>query len=403
MEKKKLFLLGMLMVLNFAIFAQYQLGHRTITFTDPARSRDIPTEIYYPATTAGDDVPFANGTFPVVVFGHGFVMATASLYQYLWDSIATKGYIMAFPTNESSSLFPPPNHLNFGTDLAFLIDTLLGSNNVASSFLYGKVTNKAALMGHSMGGKAAWIGAHITTKATTIFTIGAAISNPPIGTAVDVLGEYAKYVTMPAVSMGGEFDCVAPPAENQSLLYDTCTSSCKFYILIKGGGHCYFASQAGSGLTKCESGESSSCTANFTITRAQQNEYALKFIIPWLNYQLKNNVADGAAFKTLASTSNLVTSVTNCTSNVGVNQYLSSNLIDIFPNPANESFNLFVEKGNRIDVNIFNLIGSKVYSNNFNSASNSTFTINAESLNKGVYFIEINIDGNKQTKKLIIK
>lgn len=400
---KKHLILFFLYVLNVHVFAQYQLGHRTITFTDPARSRDIPTEIYYPATTAGDNVPVANGTFPVIVVGHGFVMATPALYQYLWDSIATKGFIMAFPTNESSSVFPPPNHLNFGTDLAFLVDTLLGSNTVSSSFLFGKVTNKAALMGHSMGGKAAWIAAHITTKATTIFTIGAAISNPPIGTAVDVLGEYAKNITIPAVSMGAEFDCVAPPADNQKLLYDTCAASCKYYILIKGGGHCYFASQAGSGLTKCETGENSSCTANFTITRAQQNEYTLKFVIPWLNYQLKNNVADGAAFKTLATTSSLVTTVTNCNSNVGVNQYQSTNVIDVFPNPANESFNLFVENGNRIDVNIFNLIGSKTYSNSFYSASNSTYTINSEFLNKGVYFIEINIDGNKLTKKLIIK
>jgi len=401
MKKKKLFLLGFLMILNLAIFAQYQLGHRTITFTDPARSRDIPTEIYYPATSAGDDVPMANGSFPVVVFGHGFVMGTASLYQYLWDSVATKGFIMAFPTTESSSLFPPPNHLKFGTDLAFLIDTLLGSNNVASSFLYGKVTNKAALMGHSMGGKGAWIAANITTKATTIFTMGAAISDPL--SSCDVLGDYAKFVTIPAVSMGAEFDCVAPPAENQALLYDTCISSCKFYILINGGGHCYFASQEGSGLVSCETGESSSCTGNFTIIRAQQNQYALKFIIPWLNYQLKNSVSDGVAFKALANTSSLVTSVINCTSTDGINQNQNSNTVDIFPNPTNESFNLFVENGTRIDVRIYNLIGSNVYENNFASASNSTFSINSELLTNGVYFIEINIDGNRQIKKLIIK
>jgi hypothetical protein len=63
------------------VFCQFSIGHTTITFNDPARTggtgsgggagRQIQTEIYYPAATAGVDVPVSNGNFPVITFGHG--------------------------------------------------------------------------------------------------------------------------------------------------------------------------------------------------------------------------------------------------------------------------------------------------------------------------------------------
>ena len=58
----------------------YEVGHATITFTDPSRgNRGIPTEIYYPADAAGEDVPLASGleSFPVVTFGHGYLMSVS--------------------------------------------------------------------------------------------------------------------------------------------------------------------------------------------------------------------------------------------------------------------------------------------------------------------------------------
>lgn len=404
MKMRKLTFFIPFMMLTIFSFGQYQLGHRVVTFTDPSRSdRDIETHMYYPATTAGDDVPVATGTFPVIVMGHGFIMGDPALYTHLWEGIATKGYIMAFPTTENGSIFPPPNHLTFGLDLAFLVDTLIGSNTVASSFLFGKVANKAALLGHSMGGKAAWIAANTTTKATTIFTFGAAISNPPIGTAVDVLGEYAQNVTIPAVSMAAQFDCVAPPAENQKLLYDTASSQCKYYIEIIGGGHCFFAAQEGSGLMACESGEGSCET--FTITREQQNQYVLDFLTPWLSFQLKNNAADGLAFKALVASSSLITEVHNCAgSGTEINEKTVSTKVEVFPNPSNGSFNLFVGNVNnrKVEVKIYNLTGSVVFSNLYNASIDNNYSINTEDFNKGIYFIEVNADGDQHLKKLVI-
>ena len=70
--------------------AQHSVGHYQITFQDPSRNnRDIQTEIYYPATSAGDNTPVASGQFPVIVFGHAFVMAWDA-YQNLWDEFVPK-------------------------------------------------------------------------------------------------------------------------------------------------------------------------------------------------------------------------------------------------------------------------------------------------------------------------
>ena len=56
----------------------FQIGHTTINFTDLSRSnRVIAAEIYYPSDIAGDNVAmttFTSVTFPVLSFGHGFVM-----------------------------------------------------------------------------------------------------------------------------------------------------------------------------------------------------------------------------------------------------------------------------------------------------------------------------------------
>ena len=96
----------------------YQTGQTTITFTDPDRNnRSIPTQIFYPASTGGSNVPVAAGEFPVIAFGHGFVMVY-SAYEYLWQALVPQGYILVLPTTEGGF---SPNHLALGLDLRFLV------------------------------------------------------------------------------------------------------------------------------------------------------------------------------------------------------------------------------------------------------------------------------------------
>ena len=92
-------LIAMLLWTN--IVAQgYQIGKINTTFTDATRNnRQVPVAIYYPADVAGNAVPFAPGEFPVISFGHGFVMVH-SAYQFLWEALVPSGYIVAFPLTE---------------------------------------------------------------------------------------------------------------------------------------------------------------------------------------------------------------------------------------------------------------------------------------------------------------
>ena len=111
-----------LLVFSTSLFAQHQVGHTTITFQDANRgNRNIQTEIYYPAQTAGNNTTAVQDTFPVIVFGHGFVMAWDA-YQNVWEEFVPQGYILVFPRTEGSIL--GTNHQEFGWDLQFLVSQL---------------------------------------------------------------------------------------------------------------------------------------------------------------------------------------------------------------------------------------------------------------------------------------
>ena len=134
----KWFYVFILIAINNQIYAQnFPIGHTTITFNDPTRSggfgsgggsgRQIQTEIYYPSTSNGTNTPVANGTFPIIVFGHGFAMSWDA-YENIWEDLVAKGYIMAFPRTEGS-LLPAPSHANFGLDLA-LVEIKMNNNQM---------------------------------------------------------------------------------------------------------------------------------------------------------------------------------------------------------------------------------------------------------------------------------
>ncbi|MBK6840567.1 MAG: hypothetical protein IPG90_21535 [Bacteroidetes bacterium] len=129
MKYNFLLLLLLLFCCNYCFAQQYGIGHQTISLMDTSRNRTIQTELYYPADSSGENVPFATSTtekFPVLVFGHGFVM-TWDAYRNIWEAAVPHGYILAFPLTETGI---SPQHLELGKDLAFLVDAIKmeGSN-----------------------------------------------------------------------------------------------------------------------------------------------------------------------------------------------------------------------------------------------------------------------------------
>jgi dienelactone hydrolase len=279
----------------------FLVGHTTITYNDPARSnRSIATEIYYPAATAGTGVPVSVGNFPVIVFGHGFVM-TWDAYQNFWDDLVPQGYIVAFPKTEGGF---SPVHAEFGKDLAFLVAKLQSESATnSSSLLLNHVSNKSAIIGHSMGGGSSFLAAENNTNITTMVTFAAATTSPSSITA-------AQNVTVPTLVFSGANDCVAPPPANQVKMYDSLGSICKTFISITGAAHCEFANNS----FNCSFGEST-CSPAPTITRTQQQDATSDFLKLWLQYYLKDDCNAWTTFNDSLSTSPRITHRQGCAIN----------------------------------------------------------------------------------------
>ncbi|NSW45889.1 MAG: proprotein convertase P-domain-containing protein [Bacteroidales bacterium] len=303
MVMKKSLILITFSFLAVRLLAQtYYVGHKQFNFVDPARSRTIQTEVYYPATSAGDNTPFASGQFPVLVFGHGFVMSWDS-YQWLWDSLTTKGYIMVFPRTEGSI---SPSHAEFGTDLKFLNDYVLSEGSNSSSFFYQHILGTSAIMGHSMGRGSSFLAAANNTNLTTLVNFAAAETNPSAIAA-------AANVTVPAVVFYGVNDGVAPPANHQIPMYNALASSCKTLIGIVGGGHCYFADYN----FNCSFGEGTT-NPQPTISREQQHEIVAQLLIPYLNYMLKGDASAEQIYYQRLNSMNTIVFQRNCLMNYDV-------------------------------------------------------------------------------------
>lgn len=279
MKKTALFLI--FFIPFSSLFAQYLIGHRTFTFNDPSRTggfgsgggpgRQIQTEIYYPATAAGDNTPFVTDSFPYIVFGHGFVM-TWDAYMNFVNELVPKGYILLFPRTEGSIT---PNHNDFGLDLALVANSFRSLGQNPSSVYYQRVGSTCAIMGHSMGGGAAFLAAANNTNITALATVAAAETTP---SAINA----AKNVKVPTLVMYGGNDCVTPPTNHQLKMYDSLGTKCKTLINIVGGSHCQFAESN----FNCNFGETT-CSPGPAITRAVQHQRMFKYLVPWLNKVLK--------------------------------------------------------------------------------------------------------------------
>lgn len=461
--KKERFKMNKKIVLFFAILfsltmnAQpYAVGHTQITYTDPARAgRSIQTEIYYPAATAGTSVPVVSGTYPIIVFGHGFVMAWDA-YQNIWDDLVPQGYIVAFPRTEGSF---SPSHLEFGKDLKFLVTKLQSesSTNVSSIF-YNRINSKSAIMGHSMGGGSAFLAAESNSTITTMVTFAAANTTPSSITA-------AQNVIVPSLVFSGENDCVAPPVDHQNKMYDSLATTCKTLISIKGGAHCEFANNN----FNCSFGQST-CTPTPTITRAQQQDAVSDLLKLWLEYYLKDNcnswdvfndslvasprithqqdclinfpvitqsgmvltstpattyqwywngtLIPGANSQTYTATTGgnyyvLTTYYNNCpyqsntinlTSTTIINSSIESNL-HIYPNPAESQLliDFTSEKDEKIVIRLKNILGQVLIENYIDVSINQKISSKQDisEFGKGVYFVEIEFEKTKLVRKIV--
>jgi pimeloyl-ACP methyl ester carboxylesterase len=275
------------------------IGHASRTFFDPARNdRPVTVEIYYPADVPGEEVPVGGepgARYAPLVFGHGYLMAW-STYENIWTALTPAGFIVAFANTETGLL---PDHLELALDLSFLVATLRSEGQSSSSLFYERVAERAAVMGHSMGGGASVLAAALDPSIDAVANLAAAETNPSaIAAAADVAA--------PALIVSAGHDCVTPPEQHQLPIYQALDSACRTWITIAGGSHCQFAQYN----LACSLGEVG-CTPP-SIARSEQHAITTELLLPWLAYFMYDDLGAWGEFEALLAAGAGISSVHDC-------------------------------------------------------------------------------------------
>jgi pimeloyl-ACP methyl ester carboxylesterase len=310
-------------LLNLAAFAQ--VGTTTLTLTDPARNnRQIPLNIFYPSASTGADAAPASGVYPVIAFGHGFVMQPTE-YGTLGEGLAAAGYVVAFVGTETGF---SPNHAEMGLDLLFTAAQLPVLSAQPGSLLSGHILPRRAIAGHSMGGGATWLAAAAAASSGTpldcIAGLAPAETNPSAIAA-------AATVAVPALVLSGDADAVTPPAEHHLPIYNGTAAPCRAFVSIGEGSHCGYAD--GGGL--CDLGE-----LFFNgLDRPTQTALTIDLLTAWFDFHLKDDEEAWPAFASYDASSPHTSTTIDCASDLAAHP-TSSLLPAAYPNPFRDVLHL---------------------------------------------------------------
>ncbi|MEN9700006.1 MAG: hypothetical protein RLZZ301_1204 [Bacteroidota bacterium] len=369
------------------------IGHKTITFNDPSRTggfgsgggpgRQIQTEVYYPATAAGDNTPLLAGQYPLLVFGHGFAMSWDA-YLNIWESYVPQGYILVFPRTEGS-LIPSPSHGDFAQDLVVVRQKMASEAANPNSFFYNALLSKAAVMGHSMGG-----GAAVLAAQSGVFD--AYVGLAPAETTPSAITA-ASAVTVPALILSGSNDGVTPPNQHHWPIYNALSSTCKTFANLLGGGHCYFANPN----FNCDFGESTSSTG-ISLTRAQQHSLTEAQTLDWLCYFLKDVGSCYITFIQQQLTG--IERTSTCPSDVPAAISEATLFFEISPNPAQEQVNIRCHFPMNATIKLFDLVGNCILTQ---VLEQTLQVISLPKLAAGSYWIQLSATQGTAIQKIIIE
>ena len=372
----------------------FQSGFRQINFSDLSRSgRSIPADVYYPASVAGTNVPLVIGIqkFPVVVFGHGFLIPTTA-YKWLGDSLSRNGFIAVFPATESSG---SPNHAAFGSDLSFLAARVTSLNDSSGSIFFGRVKKRAAVGGHSMGGGSSFIAAASTNEVIqAIFNFAAAETNPSAKQA-------AAQVNLPALIFSGTSDCIVPPS-TQKDMYTAIPYPCKTYINLTGGLHCHFSNNDGT----CVAGQIFSFCNNSSVNAPIVFQKVSSLLIPFLDLYLSQNCSSSDLYNERYTLLTGAVKERVCTGDpkgcalTNVNDLIVYQDVQLFPNPVrgNASLQLKGEVLTKIQsYTIYSMIGERICQGLLTNRMPATICLNG--LQPGYYLVVLQLDKQQRLQR----
>lgn len=223
-----------------------------VTYTDTTRSTDargdapgsssrvIQLTVRYPVAGAGSDAeetdaPARIGSFPLVVFAHGFDVS-AETYATFEHQLASAGFVVVAPDFPlTSSALPGPaiesDVSNQAADVSFVITALLDRAKVPRPLVGAINPAEVGVIGHSDGGVTAAAVAYNST-----------VADPRIDAAIILSGAEAQYggswfttASPPLLLIHGTADEVNPFASS-SALFDEATGP-KMLVAQVGGSH----------------------------------------------------------------------------------------------------------------------------------------------------------------------
>jgi len=383
---RKVVLLFFGFICSSLLFGQ-GLGHTTLTFIDVTRNnRSIPCEVYYPALSSGDNAAvldpasLALNGYPAIAVGHGFVIGAAN-YSLIAEHLIPFGFVVALVNTETGF---SPSHQNFGLDLAFVTRALQQESLNSTSILHNVVhQEREAIIGHSMGGGAAWLAAASDPLIDAIVGLAPAETNPSAIAA-------ASAVNCNSLIFSGSDDSVTPPAENHQPIFNG-TNGCKTFVSLTGGSHCGFINAG----TLCDFGE----PLGGSLARADQQEAYLTLTTAWLRYFLNDECVE-ALYSDYVTTHSFVsaTPLAEC--------MLCGNVDDankigmrMMPNPSNGSFEVQWKEGAFQNIEILDVTGKIVLTDKV--LQQHRVKVN-EGLRSGIYLVKLSNEKSSVTQKLIV-
>lgn len=88
---------------------------------------------------------------------------------------------------------------------------------------------------------------------------------------------------------------------------------------------------------------------------------------------------------------------------LAINSFSGNDDIKLYPNPSSDQLNITFEKGQQIEVNVFNVMGAKMLVVQKNDYDSNTIQIDVTSFEPGLYLIEINLDNQKMIRKFVVQ
>ena len=254
--------------------------------------------------------PDATGTFPTVIFGHGFMLST-DLYVSYGEHLASWGFVVVMP-EYPGNMFSPTDHRTLKEYSMELIDWLEGQPGA----LAGKVdAGKIGMTGHSLGGKVAILTSTEDSRVRALFGIdpvdttgGGPMGGGPTPENPSVTPELMNLIDIPFVSLGethsgdgGLFGQACAPTEDNYQQYYLHAEGPALEITMVGASHMSFLDNPNCGITcsVCSAG-----TDDTDMTRALTQRYLAAFFLSTLGddrgYQsllmgsaMDQDVADG--------------------------------------------------------------------------------------------------------------